>query len=41
MPKKINWQKGAFSKKGPASKLQKTVVKGIKRMLKGSKKKGS
>ncbi len=38
MPTKVNWQKGMFSKKGPTKKITKTVVKGIKRFLKGSSK---
>ena len=37
---KINWQKGAFSKKGPTKKITKTVVRGIKRIFGGKKKGG-
>ena len=37
MPTKINWQKGAFSKKGPTKKITKTVMKGFRRLLKGKK----
>ncbi len=36
MPTKINWKKGAFSKKGPAKKFQRTIVKGVKKLFKGS-----